>query len=385
MARQATVSQAVSLGSGFPRSSLRASVAPCLRASGFTLIELLVVIAVIALLISMLLPALGAARGVARRVVCGSNMRQIAVGIAAYGLDQRDALVGSPLTSGYSIYREGKYNGVAVQAWDWIGPLSQSFGIRGPGDGVPIDQLTEQERSDRFFWYSNGLKAYQCPENNITADPYPPNSGSGMWRTSRMISYNMSTQFTSVADRFAGENRYGSTGFRPLSDRSNYLPQLDRIGTPHMKAIVFEGHRYADYDTPPDFDYARDANFGGMFGGTGPWYIQNKELDRTMAPGEGRSQFDRTNFDARRYGFRHGTRQGSKQGAAGANNTLCLGYLGFLDGHAEIMDDGKATNPDYWMPSGTKLNGGFANQTWKYTRETWPEKMGAANRPYIVP
>ncbi|MFM8572634.1 MAG: DUF1559 domain-containing protein [Pirellula sp.] len=50
------------------------------RRRGFTLVELLVVIAIIGVLVGLLLPAVQAAREAARRMSCGNNIRQLAMG-----------------------------------------------------------------------------------------------------------------------------------------------------------------------------------------------------------------------------------------------------------------------------------------------------------------
>lgn len=54
---------------------------------GFTLIELLVVIAIIGLLLAILLPGLRKAKEQARRVVCMSNLNQLAKAIEMYEMD----------------------------------------------------------------------------------------------------------------------------------------------------------------------------------------------------------------------------------------------------------------------------------------------------------
>ncbi len=62
------------------------------RPRGFTLIELLVVISIIAVLVGILIPALSAARGAAFAMKCGTQLRQLHLGVALYGEDFKDFL-----------------------------------------------------------------------------------------------------------------------------------------------------------------------------------------------------------------------------------------------------------------------------------------------------
>jgi prepilin-type N-terminal cleavage/methylation domain-containing protein/prepilin-type processing-associated H-X9-DG protein len=61
--------------------------------NGFTLIELLVVISIIAILMAIMMPALGKAREQAKRVVCGTNEKQILQGLNNYAHDNEGYLV----------------------------------------------------------------------------------------------------------------------------------------------------------------------------------------------------------------------------------------------------------------------------------------------------
>ncbi len=67
-----------------------------MRRSAFTLLELLIVITITALLIGILLPALTRARASSKLSGCASNLRQVAVAIQQYAMDNQSALPTGP-------------------------------------------------------------------------------------------------------------------------------------------------------------------------------------------------------------------------------------------------------------------------------------------------
>ncbi|MHC5183193.1 MAG: type II secretion system protein, partial [Planctomycetota bacterium] len=67
---------------------------------GFTLIELLVVISIIALLLSILMPGLQKAKASAKTMLCKTNLRQLAVGLVTYSIENDNkSLVTSAMKS----------------------------------------------------------------------------------------------------------------------------------------------------------------------------------------------------------------------------------------------------------------------------------------------
>lgn len=75
---------------------------PTFHRRGFTFIELLVVVSIIAVLMAILMPVIGMVRSVARSAVCQSNMRQLYMGVQAFGEDHDGELI---CMSGGNVWR----------------------------------------------------------------------------------------------------------------------------------------------------------------------------------------------------------------------------------------------------------------------------------------
>jgi len=92
-----------------------------MRRTGFTLVELLVVIAIIALLMAMLAPLLRNSREHTKATLCGSNIKQLVLGLAMYETENQAfpyALDTAPLNS-----PPGGYPGDAAfdrRGWWWF-------------------------------------------------------------------------------------------------------------------------------------------------------------------------------------------------------------------------------------------------------------------------
>jgi prepilin-type N-terminal cleavage/methylation domain-containing protein/prepilin-type processing-associated H-X9-DG protein len=137
---------------------------------GFTLVELLVVIAIIALLMAVLLPALSKARTQAKRIVCLSNLKQLALGWIAYAETNDGKLVNG-----------GQLPESAVREPYWCTPLPPVPADDEVGTGWPTtrhewdvdaqykpvypyaERISLLKRGALYKYVAN-VKSYRCPE-----------------------------------------------------------------------------------------------------------------------------------------------------------------------------------------------------------------------------
>jgi len=114
----------------------------CRFSRGFTLVELLVVIAIISSLLAILLPALRKVRVITRRVVCQSNLRQIATAWHAY-LNENEGDFCQRININHEFGGWKGYGGLGPNR-----PLNSYVGL-------PLDIATE-----------NTAKLFRCPSDS---------------------------------------------------------------------------------------------------------------------------------------------------------------------------------------------------------------------------
>lgn len=106
---------------------------PARSRSAFTIMDVLVSMVVVTILIALLTPTLWTVRETARRVICGSNIRQLGIGIALYADDHHDRLPPSQFlgTKGEKgkpqemlrLRVDKQTDGVTKTDWDGLGYL----------------------------------------------------------------------------------------------------------------------------------------------------------------------------------------------------------------------------------------------------------------------
>jgi len=201
---------------------------------GFTLVELLVVIAIIGVLVGLLLPAVQAAREAARRMSCGNNIRQIAMGAINY---------------------EGAFRSLPINYSTVVDPTVTNAGLNQASWMTMILPNIEQNAIYQQFSFSlapfagtnlqnasQTINLYRCPSDVTPRDAVGGRAGSTTLNPETL--YTRDAAATSYVGCSGSNWAWGAYDTRLILE-FNMDPFLVRNGNAHGNGngIFFPGYR----------------------------------------------------------------------------------------------------------------------------------------------